>query len=250
MSQNLTQGPIVPSLLRMALPIIGMSFVQMAYNMVDMIWLGRVGADAVAAAGTAGFVIWFGASLMLTMKFGVEITVSQAVGRKDWEKASSYACNAIFLAVLFATFYGLVTYILAEDFIAFFDLESISVNEMAVAYIRIIALGAPFFYINPVLAGVFTGSGNTQLPFRISSTGLLLNIIIDPLFIFGFGPIPALGVQGAAMATVLSQGFVTLLAYQKISSGQSVIQGFKELFLSCLFSGKTNNPAWFPHRYA
>ena len=55
MNQNLTQGAIIPSLLRLALPIMGMSFVQMAYNMVDMIWLGRVGAGAVAAVGTATF---------------------------------------------------------------------------------------------------------------------------------------------------------------------------------------------------
>lgn len=230
MSQNLTQGPIVPSLLRMALPIIGMSFVQMAYSMVDMIWLGRVGADAVAAVGTASFITWFGASLMVTMKSGVEITVSQEVGRQNQKKASSFACNAILLAVIFATFYGLVTYSLAGDLVAFFNIDKPDVNEMAASYIQIIALGAPFYYINPVLAGIFTGSGNTRLPFQIASTGLLLNILIDPLFIFGFGPVPSLGVRGAAIATVLSQLLVTLMACQKIVSGQSVVQVSRQCF--------------------
>ena len=230
MSHNLTQEPIVPSLLRMALPIIGMSFVQMAYSMVDMIWLGRVGAEAVAAVGTASFVTWFGASLMLTMKSGVEITVSQEVGRQDLKKASDYACNAIVLALLFASFYGLVTHILAKDLIAFFELDKEYVGEMAVAYVRIIALGAPFYYTNPTLAGIFTGSGNSKLPFRITSTGLLLNIIIDPLFIFGIGPLPALGTNGAAIATVLSQCLVSLIFYHKILRGESVIQVSKTCF--------------------
>ncbi|MCW7552915.1 MATE family efflux transporter [Endozoicomonas gorgoniicola] len=230
MNQKLTQGPIVPSLLRMAFPIIGMSFVQMTYNMVDMVWLGRIGSDAVAAVGTASFITWFGMALMLTTKSGVEITVSQEIGRENPGMASAFASNSILLALVAAVTYGLLTYLTAGYLVGFFDLEKQSVNDMAIAYIRIIAIGSPLYYVNPTLAGIFTGAGNTQLPFRITSTGLLLNIIVDPLFIFGMGPVPAMGSNGAALATVLSQGLVALLFYRKIILGYSVIQCSKETF--------------------
>ena len=230
MNQNLTQGPIVPSLVRLALPIIGMSFVQMAYSLVDMIWLGRVGANAVAAVGTASFFTWFGISILVTTKTGVEITVSQEVGRENREKASIFGGNALVLAVILAALYGAATYIFANPLIGFFDLKETGVNEMAVSYLRIIALGAPFYYTTPTLGGVFTGAGNSHLPFRMTSSGLLLNIIIDPLFIFGIGPFEGMGTSGAALATVLSQLFVFLLFSRKIIKGESVIRLTRESF--------------------
>ncbi|MTI15423.1 MATE family efflux transporter [Sansalvadorimonas verongulae] len=230
MNQNLTQGPIVPSLVRLALPIIGMSFVQMAYNMVDMIWLGRVGANAVAAVGTATFFTWFGISLLMAMKSGVEITVSQEVGRGDKDKASRYAGNAVLMAVILAVVFGVFTFLFSEQLIGFFDLKEMDVNDMAISYLKIIALGAPFYYTTPTLGGVFTGAGNSHLPFRMTSAGLLLNIIIDPLFIFGWGPLPALGSNGAALATILAQLFVFGLFSWKILKGESIIQLTKESF--------------------
>ncbi|WP_461538193.1 MATE family efflux transporter [Spongorhabdus nitratireducens] len=224
MNQNLTQGAIVPSLLRLALPIMGMSFVQMAYNMVDMIWLGRVGADAVAAVGTATFFTWLGMSLQMTTKTGAEITISQEIGRGNQDKAAVYGSNSLILGLLLAVIYGVATFVLSPELIAFFKLEEQSVNEMATSYLQIIAIGAPFYYLNLTFSGVFTGAGNSRLPFKVTSAGLILNIIIDPLFIFGWGPFSGMGSNGAAIATVLSQLFVTVLFIAAIYQGRSVIK--------------------------
>ncbi|NEW84742.1 MAG: MATE family efflux transporter, partial [Mariniphaga sp.] len=72
-TKNLTKGSIPRQLIRLSLPIMGTSFVQMAYNLTDMIWLGKVGSDSVAAVGVASFFTWFGVSIMLIARIGAEI---------------------------------------------------------------------------------------------------------------------------------------------------------------------------------
>ena len=79
----------------MAVPLISASFIQMAYSMTDMLWLGHLGSDAVAAAGAAGFFTWLCNALSFMTKIGAEITVSQSVGSKDYRRAAHYASQAI-----------------------------------------------------------------------------------------------------------------------------------------------------------
>lgn len=79
----------------MAVPLISASFIQMAYSMTDMLWLGHLGSDAVAAAGAAGFFTWLCNALSFMTKIGAEITVSQSVGSKDYRRAAHYASQAL-----------------------------------------------------------------------------------------------------------------------------------------------------------
>src|SRR5690606_21280478 len=97
---DLTQGPILGHLFRLALPTIGASFMQMTYSLTDMIWLGRVGEDAVAAVGVAGFYVWFGFSLLLITRVGAEVGVSQALGRKEPSTALRFVRHALFWAMV------------------------------------------------------------------------------------------------------------------------------------------------------
>jgi Na+-driven multidrug efflux pump len=89
-TNNLTEGSIARALFRLALPIMGTSFVQMAYNLTDMIWVGRIGSRAVASVGTAGFYTWLGMAFVLIPKIGAEVGVAQSVGRKDMTEAKVY----------------------------------------------------------------------------------------------------------------------------------------------------------------
>ena len=208
---DLTNGNILKSLVNLALPIMGTSFIQMAYNMTDMIWIGKIGSLAVAAVGTAGFFLWFGQSFILLSKTGAEIGVSQSYGRQNLEAAKSYATNAIQLNIIFSIIYGLFLIIFRNNLIGFFNLNSAEVVSMAKVYLVIVSLGMVFNFINPVLTGIFNGSGNSKVPFKINTVGLIFNMVFDPLLIFGLGPIPKMGVFGAALATVLAQFVVTLL---------------------------------------
>lgn len=88
---DLVSGNIIGTLITLSLPILGTSFIQMAYNLVDMIWIGKAGSAAVAAIGTAGFFSWFGNSLVLITKTGAEVGVSQSIGKNDeWKGIHIY----------------------------------------------------------------------------------------------------------------------------------------------------------------
>ncbi|QZE14602.1 MATE family efflux transporter [Halosquirtibacter laminarini] len=212
-TNDLTQGSISKALVKLAMPIIGMSFLQMAYNMLDMVWLGHVGSEAVAAVGTATFFTWLGVSVMLIAKVATEVGVSQRFGSKDIKGASLFTGNAIVWMVILSIGYGYFTYFAAPWLIGFFKLDSAEIVHMAVRYLQIIALGAPFYYMNQPLSGIFTGAGNSKFPFKATSIGLLVNFALDPLLIFGYGPIPAMGAEGAAIATVLSKMIVTIIFF-------------------------------------
>ena len=95
-SVNLVSGNIISTLIKLSLPILGTSFIQMAYNMIDMIWVGRIGSNAVAAVGTAGFFTWFGSALVFISKIGAEIGVSQAIGKKDINEKNKFVYNSLF----------------------------------------------------------------------------------------------------------------------------------------------------------
>lgn len=104
---DLTQGSIVRNLWIMAVPLISSSFIQMAYSMTDMLWLGHLGSDAVAAVGAAGFFVWLSNALSYMTKTGAEITVSQSIGARDPGRAAVYANHALTLSVLIGLGYAI-----------------------------------------------------------------------------------------------------------------------------------------------
>ena len=103
---NLTEGNIPKALFKLALPIMGTSFVQMAYNMTDMFWVGKMGSRAVAAVGTAGFYMWLAMAFILIPKIGAEVGVAQSVGNKDMTEAKAYIRHSMQLIVGIALFYA------------------------------------------------------------------------------------------------------------------------------------------------
>lgn len=208
---DLVSGRILEPLIKLSLPILGTSFIQMAYNMTDMIWIGRVGSAAVAAVGTAGFFPWLGMALVYISKIGVEVGVSQAIGKGDRKERDKFIANSIFINILLAVIYTAIILIFRNPLIGFFNLGDNQVIGMAHQYLVIVILGTVFSFINPIFTSIFTASGNSKTPFIINTVGLVFNMVFDPLLIFGVGIIPPLGVIGAALATVLAQVVVALI---------------------------------------
>ncbi len=206
---KLTEGSIPKALVELALPIIGTSFVQMAYSMTDMIWLGRVGSRAVAAVGTAGFFTWLAAALILLPKIAAGIGVAQSVGNNNMEEAQKYIKHSIQLDVALGLIYGLCIIILRKPLVNFFKLGDTYTIEKAINYLVIVSAGMVFFFLPPVYTAIFNGYGDSHTPFKINLIGLLVNIVLDPVLIFGIGPFPVMGVEGAAVATVFAQFLVT-----------------------------------------
>lgn len=225
-SVKLTEGNISKALIKLAMPIMATSFVQVAYNMTDMIWLGRVGTNAVAASGTAGFFTWFASALFMIPKIGAEVGVAQSYGREDMESARKFAANTLKLSAVIALIYSLILIIFRHQLIGFFKLGDTLVINMAIGYLLIVSFGLIFYFINPVFSGIFNGSGDSTTPFKINSVGLITNIILDPLMIMGIGPFPQMGVKGAAWATVIAQFMVTTI-FVLVSSKKNKL--FKDL---------------------
>jgi putative MATE family efflux protein len=208
---DITEGNIFKALLRLALPIMGTSFVQMAYNMTDMIWVGRIGSRAVAAVGTAGFFTWLAVAFILISRIGAEVGVAQSVGKRDMAEAKIYIKHSIQLIVSLALLYALALISFRKPLIGFFKIGEPDINENAITYLVIISLGMIFYFINPVFTAIFNGYGESRIPFAINSLGLIINIILDPLLILGVGPFLRLEVAGAALATIIAQFCVTVV---------------------------------------
>ena len=210
-NNKLTEGNIIKTLITLALPIMGTSFVQMAYNMTDMIWIGRIGSKAVAAVGTAGFFTWLGMAFILIPKIGAEIGVAQSVGREDIHRARSFTKHTLQLNIILGILYGASLFLFRRKLIGFFNIGDQEVVSMATSYLMIIALGMNFYFLNPLFTGLYNGYGDSKTPFVINAVGLVANMVLDPLLIFGIGPFPAMGVAGAAIATISAQLLVTLI---------------------------------------
>jgi len=201
---DLTQGSILKGLIMMALPIMGTSFLQMAYNLTDMIWIGRLGSRAVAAVGTAGFFTWLGFALIRLTQIGVEVWVSQSVGRKDEVAARKYARSAVQMNFVLALLFSAFIIVFRNPLIGFFNIDDAWVNSQAIDYLVIVAAAMVFQFSNQVFSGIFNGSGDSKTPFKINTIGLIANMILDPLLIFGIGGFAGMGVKGAALATAIS----------------------------------------------
>ena len=226
-NNSLREGNIFKELIRLAVPIMGTSFLQIAYNMVDMIWIGRIGSSAVAAVGTAGFYTWLSMAFIRISQIGAEVSVAQSIGRDDIKEARSFARNAVQLNFIIALSYAIFVIVFRKQLIGFFNIDDTYVIDMAVNYLGIVALGMVFSFTNLVFSGIFNGAGKSGPPFIINSLGLVINIILDPLLIFGIGPVPGLGAVGAAIATVVAQVIVTIIFLFYINTKTSPLSGIK-----------------------
>lgn len=211
MKNDLTEGNILKKLIILALPIMGTSLIQSAYSMIDMIWVGTLGSRAVTAVGTAGFFTWFAFAFITIPQIGAAVGVAQSVGRKNLKDTKSYIRHSIQMNIVLAIIYGLTMIIFRKQLIGFFNIKGEDIETMATSFLAIVSMGMIFFFLPPVLTAIFNGHGNSRTPFRINVLGLIINIILDPVLIFGLGPFPRLGVPGAAMATIFAQFVVTII---------------------------------------
>ena len=220
-TKNLTSGPIHRQLFNLAVPIMGTSFVQMAYSLTDMAWVGRLGSESVAAIGSVGILTWMTNSISLLNKVGSEVSVGQSIGAQNAPDARSYASHNLTLSLIISICWGLILFIFAEPIMQIYKLEP-AITAKAVNYLRIVATAFPFIFLSASFTGIYNASGQSKIPFMISGIGLLLNMILDPLFIFGFG----WNTEGAAIATWVSQATVLGLFIYRLKKRKEVLGGF------------------------
>ncbi len=198
----------------LAIPIMFGMGIHTLYNMVDMIFIGRLGGDAIA--GVAFNMPLFFLMLGLTMGLGSGVTASIAryIGNNNKVNADNSAEHALVMAGAIAIVFTISGLVLGKDLLAKLGAEGI-ILELAWDYLYVIVVGLPFMVFSGFFRSILAGEGDMKLPMLVAGFGTILNIILDPIFIFelenyggiGFG----LGIKGAALATVVCQAIVFLI---------------------------------------
>lgn len=197
---DLTKGKVVTVLLALAFPIMGSSLLQFTYNLIDMLWIGHLGSDAVASIGSSSFFTALGYAINAFIMIGTGIKVAHSVGRDNLEEAKAYIHAGMTLSGVVGMIYAMVLIIFGKSFIGFLHLNDIGVEEAAYSYLAWCAPMLIFSFFNNVFSRIFASLGNTRSALKISAVGILINIILDPVLIY----ILEWGVSGAAIATLIA----------------------------------------------
>tara|TARA_Y100000768_G_scaffold75905_1_gene53659 strand:+ start:583 stop:1971 length:1389 start_codon:yes stop_codon:yes gene_type:complete len=195
----------------LAIPIMFGMGVQTLYNLVDMIFIGKLGGESIA--GIAFNMPLFFLVLGLTMGLGTGVTASIArfIGQENKKEADNSAEHAIAMAMVISIFLCLLGLLFGKTILSFFGAEG-DILSIAWEYLHVMCIGMPFMIFSGFFRSILAGEGDMKFPMMVAGLGTVLNIVLDPIFIFelesyggiGFG----LGVAGAALATVISQVIV------------------------------------------
>ncbi|HET7470072.1 MAG TPA: MATE family efflux transporter, partial [Gemmatimonadales bacterium] len=211
---GILRGPLRPAILRLALPAVGTTLFQVLFNITDTFWVGRtLGPEALAGVSLASYTVWVIVSVGELVGVGLSAVASRRHGEGDPDRAARAAGTALVMALLL----GLVVAVGGTAALpAIFRLMQAQgrVAELAREFLVIQLVGAVLIYGYYVVTAAFRSAGDTRTPFVLLGTSVLLNLVLDPVMILGLGPMPALGVYGAALATVLTRGLGFLVGLE------------------------------------
>ncbi len=200
---NITEGPILRQIVRLAWPAVSAMFLRTALTITNAIWVGRLGAAEMAAVISSMFVIWFLFSAVDIIGTGTVAVISRFYGAREIDKVAHTARQAVYIAVAGAVV-TTIAGILGADFMFSVMQTAPDVAQLGTTYLRIFFAFAAVLILDELFGAIFRATGDTKTPLIISLTSTILNIILDPLLIFGIGPFPKMGVAGAATGAVAS----------------------------------------------
>jgi len=225
-AKDFTHGAIFGPLVRLAVPIMATSFAQMAYNLTDMAWVGRLGSESVAAIGAVGMLLWLASSFAMLSKVAAEVSIGQALGARKGREAMACASHTTTISLIMSIILAVTLYAGADFILSFFKLSP-QIQELAVDYLQIVSIATPFSFLILNFAGIYNGAGRSNVPFLLISSGLVSNMLLDPLLIFGIpGIFEGMGVRGAAIATLISQGSVLLMLVYRLRRNDGILNRF------------------------
>ncbi|HEX6614775.1 MAG TPA: MATE family efflux transporter [Gemmatimonadales bacterium] len=203
---GITAGPLRPAILRLALPAVGTTLFQVLFNITDTFWVGRtLGADALAAVSLASYVVWVIVSIGELVGVGLTAVAARRHGEGDPASAARATGTALAMAVALGVVVGAGGVLGLAPVLELMDATG-PVAELAREFLVVQLVGAILIYGYFVVTAAFRSAGDTRTPFVLLGASVLLNLVLDPIMILGWGPMPALGVYGAALATVLTRG--------------------------------------------
>ncbi|MFA7682351.1 MAG: MATE family efflux transporter, partial [Candidatus Peribacteraceae bacterium] len=216
---TLTEGSIVRALFTISVPIVLANILQTAYQITDTFWVGRLSAQAVAAVSLS-FPISF---LLIALGGGLPIAgsvlIAQLKGKGDDTSMNHVAAQTLLMVIGVSIVLSAGGYIFAEQLMRLMGAAP-DVLPDATAFLRVTFMGFVFVFGFFVFQALMRGLGVVIMPMMIVLITVLLNLLLDPLFIFGYGTVPAMGVAGAAMATLCTQALATIIGFIFLFNGR------------------------------
>jgi len=203
-SDRLGFAPIGKLLITMSLPLIASMLIQAMYNVVDSIFVSRIGQDALNAVSLAYPVQNFMIAIAVGTGVGVSTRISHQLGRKDRDGAQQTARHGLFCAFAGSILFLIIVNAMARPFVGMYT-DDLRTLEMGVTYLRIISTYSLGVFVQIIMERLLLSTGKTVFTMWTQLSGAVINIILDPILIFGLGPFPKMGVAGAAAATVIGQ---------------------------------------------
>jgi len=207
--RTLTEGSIVRNMLATAYPMIVAMTLQTGFNIVDAIFVGKISPEAIAAVSLAFPIMFFMFALAGGVGMGCVSLIARLVGAKNLKKAGNVAEHSLFIAMVISVVFSLVGFLLGKQLFMLMGADSLT--GLALDYMNIIFAGNVFLVVFVVSNSILRGEGDMKTPMRFMVVSTLVNVILDPIFIFAFG----WGVKGAAYATIVSGliGCILVLRY-------------------------------------
>lgn len=218
-----TEGKILNSLISLALPIIFANILQTTYQLIDTFWLGRLGANAVAAVSLSFPVLFLVLSIGSGLTLAGTVMVAQYKGAENQKMVDFSSSQSVFLIFLISILLAVISYFAAGPLMSIIGAGP-EIYEDSVSYFKVSSLGFVFLFLFFIFQSLMRGIGNVMLPVYIILLTVFLNLVLDPLFIYGYGPIPGYGVAGAAWASVLTQGLSAAIGLFILFRGKNGIK--------------------------
>ena len=216
--QDFTSGSLNRSILLLAIPMVLEMVLESLFAVVDVFWVSRLGADAIATVGLTESVLMLVFAVGIGLGMSTTAMVARRVGEKNADGAAISAVQAIFLGLVTSLVIGVPCLLLAPRILELMG-ASPAIVATGVGYTRIALGGSGVVLMLFLNNAIFRGAGDAAIAMRLLWVSNILNLILDPCLIFGLGPFPKLGVTGAALATFSGRGIGVLYQFYRLARG-------------------------------
>jgi putative MATE family efflux protein len=214
--RDLINGPVAKTLLLFALPSLGVNILQSLNNSVNAVWIGRfLGEEALAATSNAGMILFLMFSTLFGFSMATTILIGQHMGRRDVESVRRVIGTSIGVFAISGVVVAVFGWIFARQLLQLLATPP-AAYPMALAYLRVIFLCMPTSFVMILLSSSLRGVGDAVTPMWNSIFNVALDIVLNPILILGLGPIPAMGIAGSALATLIASVVSVLVLIQRI----------------------------------
>ena len=216
--QDYTTGSLNRSILLLAIPMVLEMVLESLFAVVDVFWVSRLGANAIATVGLTESVLTLVFAVGMGLGMSTTAMVARRIGEKDHDGAAISAVQAIFLGLIASVVMGVPFFFIAPKLLAAMG-ASPAIIASGVNYTRIALGGSGIVLLLFLNNAIFRGAGDAAIAMRLLWVSNILNLILDPCLIFGLGPFPKMGVAGAALATFSGRGIGVLYQFYRLGKG-------------------------------